>query len=155
MAEQIDKRKVALLQWEMKNLQHLLDQFNPPSKGIRRAFVNDTLEFIVLQNMPLPDWAKPHDDCDLMILIPDFPATPPIGFYILETAGNRHVIERIQRVFNVLESGYHGAETIPGYQWICVHYIDNHWRYNANAPHSGDNLAKYLLGAFFGKLLEH
>lgn len=149
------KRK-RLLQWEMTAIQHLLDQFEPPPDDDREAFINTTGDYVVIKNFPLPDWCLPADSANLVLLIEDFPQRPPIGLYMMrqEKPSNSEVIRKIQQVFNVLGTGYHGAKTIEGYHWICVHYANNQWHYNADAPHKGDNLAKFLLGGFYGRLQE-
>jgi hypothetical protein len=70
-------------------------------------------------------------------------ARPPIGLYLL----NKHVaaVRQMEARFNAFrDNAYHGAQSIPGYTWICFHFHNNAWRYRADAPAEGDNLRKFL-----------
>jgi hypothetical protein len=149
----ISQRTLVALNWEVTNVQAFLDRFEPPATGERRiAVLGDTGEYVVIKRFPLPDRFRP--DCiDLLLLVPDYPAVPPIGLYCLNRSNGR-VIEQIETVFNAFrDRAFHDAPSIAGYTWICHHYANNRWRHVPHAPNRGDNIAKFLSDFFF-KLAE-
>ena len=141
----ISTRKHRLLRWEIRNIQRYLDSFEAAGQGRRRQVsLGSTDEFLIVRNLPLPDGCRP-DYVDALIVIDNYPGVPPIGLYVLTTAKNRAVVETLAAAYNVFrDSAYHEAPRIEGYTWICYHYDDNRWRFNAAAPHKGDNIAKFL-----------
>ncbi len=145
----VSGRTLGLLREEVALVQALLDRFERPRDGSRRtALLGDTGEFIVVKHFPLPDRFRP-DHVDLLVLVPDFPARPPIGVYCLNR-NNESVIAQISSVFNAFrDSAYHDAPPVPGYTWICHHYANNQWRRNPHAPNRGDNVGKFLADFFF------
>lgn len=144
-------RRTRLLQWETGNLQRYVDAFEPPGNGgSRTVTLGHTQEFIIVHNLPLPDRCDP-DFVDALIVVADYPATPPIGFYVLNTEENQAVVKSLAKTFNVFaDNAYHEAPSLKGYTWICYHYSDNRWHFNANEPHKGDNVAKFM-GSFFAE----
>lgn len=141
-------RKLAQQRWEIANLQHYLDGFESPANGERRsAQCNQTGEYIAVRNFPLPDAYRP-DYIDLLVVTDSFPATPPIGLYVLHRH-NEALIGQLQRRFNAFrDQAYHEAPAIRGYTWICYHYSGNAWRYRADQPARGDNVRKFLASWF-------
>ena len=149
----VSQRTLQALSWEVDNIRRFLDRFEAPPEGARRVVqLGDTGEFIVVRHFPLPEGFRP-DHVDLLVLVPDFPATPPIGLYCLNR-NNESVIAQIETVFNAFrDRALHSAPSVPGYTWICHHYAENRWRYVSRAPSRGDNVAKFLSDFFF-KLAE-
>jgi hypothetical protein len=144
-------RTLAQLSWEVANINQFLGEFGVTVHGeTRAAELNATGEFIRVFNMPLPDGYRP-DHCDLVLIVDDFPACPPVGLYLLNKDAAL-VVRQMEARFNAFQNlGFHGAPSLPGYTWICFHFSDNTWRYRADAPAQGDNLRKFL-GAFFAEL---
>jgi hypothetical protein len=105
---------------------------------------------VVVANFPLPDGFAP-DYIDLLLMVPDYPARPPIGIYLLER-DNRALIEQLRRIFNVMQSAAYSAPSVEGYVWICVHYQGNAWRHEPRHVAAGDNLRKFLIH-FYNRLL--
>jgi hypothetical protein len=145
----ISSRTLAQLNYEISNINRYLAEFGVTARGeTRAAELNATGEFIRVFNMPLPDGYRP-DHCDLVLIVDDFPARPPIGLYLLNK--DKALVSQMEAQFNAFRDvGFHGAPSIPGYTWICFHF-QNGWRYRADNPAQGDNLAKFL-GAFFAEL---
>ena len=151
MPSQIGNRKrSALLQWEVDNLQRsFLDSFEAPKNGGKReAILSSTEEFIVVRNLPLPDVCEP-DYVDVLIVVDNYPGVPPIGLYLLNTSVNEDVVRDLAASFNVFDGrAFHEAQSLEGYTWVCYHYARNQWRFSANAPHKGDNISKFLSSFF-------
>lgn len=141
-------RKMAQLRWETANLQDFLNGFDPPANGERRLVqLGQTAEFITVRNFPLPDGYRP-DFIDLLVVTEQFPATPPIGLYVLHR-NNEALIGQLQRQFNAFrDRAFHDAPAIRSYTWICYHYGGNAWRYRADQPARGDNIRKFLASWF-------
>jgi hypothetical protein len=108
-------------------------------------------ETFLVKDFPLPDKYQP-DRLSLVLEVRSYPQDPPKGIYLLTTETNRSLIDSLKRKFNVFQNtAFHGAESIQGYEWICVGYL-NGWKFNAQAPHKGDNICKML--KHFWRLLE-
>jgi hypothetical protein len=136
-----------LLDADVAGIQDFLDQFEPPRNGeAREALLNTTGEAAIVRNMPLPNGFAP-DYVDVLLIVDKYPVRPPIGIYLLENQ-NSALLNQLRRVFNVFENAHYGAETIPGYQWICLHYQGDSWNYNSINVARGDNLRKFLIGFF-------
>ena len=148
---QSSDRRSQLLRWEVDNLQHLLDAFEEPVNGGKRAAtLGGTEEYLIIRNLPLPDGCEP-DYVDALAIIDNYPSVPPIGLYVLNTPENKAVVEELAASFNIFRNkAFHDAPSLDGYTWICYHYSDNRWRFNANAPHKGDNIAKFI-GNFYAQ----
>ena len=146
----VSPRALALLRWEIGNIDQFLSEFSSTISGeTRAAELNATGEFIRIFNMPLPDDYQP-DHCDLVLIVDDFPARPPSGLYLLNK--DAALVRQLQTRFNAFrDQAFHGAPAIPGYTWICFHFQHDAWRYRADAPAQGDNLRKFL-AAFFAEL---
>ncbi|SDI84549.1 hypothetical protein [Propionivibrio dicarboxylicus] len=144
----VSHRKFGLLQQEATFVQRFLDDFEEPTNGQQRvAKVGENGELIYVRNFPLPDGFEP-DYIDLLVLLDDFPARPPIGVYVLHRQ-NGALIEQISNRFNAFrERAFHNATPIPNFTWICYHYENNSWRYHPEDPARGDNTAKFLAGFF-------
>jgi len=147
----ISTRKYNLLVAEARRIQEFLEGFEPSINGERRiAQMGKGAEHIYVRNFPLPDGYSP-DYIDLMLLLDDFPARPPIGIYVLHR-NNAALISQISMRINAFrDAAYHSAPTIRNYTWICYSYEDNNWRFMANNPAQGDNTVKFLAG-FFAEL---
>ena len=145
----ISPRTLALLCREVDNINRYLAEYDPPLNGEERlASLGETAEFIIVQNMPLPDAYEP-DYCDLLLIVSDFPATPPIGLYVLNE--NEALIAQLRRRFNAFrDTSFHEAPALQGYTWICYSYCNNSWKYRAAEPMRGDNLRKFLASFFAG-----
>ncbi|MBE4575342.1 hypothetical protein BOO36_16160 [Vibrio navarrensis] len=147
---QVSSRKQSLLHNEVARIQHFLDGFESTTNGNRTARLGKSGEFIVIKNFPLPDGFSP-DFIDMLVITDSFPAIPPIGIYVLNNE-NTALIHQLSRKFNAFRDvAYHDAPSIPGYTWVCYHYKNNMWRYRAENPNRGDNIAKFLSG-FFAEL---
>jgi len=148
----VSPRKLALLRWEVDNLQQYLDEFEYPSNGEwRRAQLGSTGEYLTVRNFPLPDSYNP-DYIDLLVLIDSFPAVPPIGIYVLNKH-NSSLVSQLKNRFNAFrDRAFHDAPAISGYTWICTHYAGNSWRYRSDDPGRGDNIRKFLVN-FFAELI--
>lgn len=143
-------RQIELLKKDAMGIQAFLGEFDVPRNGEPRyAIVNDTAEFVAIRNFPLPDGFSP-DYVDILINVLDYPATPPVGLYILERS-NAGLISQIRNIFNVMNHAAYSAPSIPGYSWICWHFEGHRWRYNTANVTAGDNLRKFLIG-FFNRL---
>lgn len=143
-------RTLAHLGWAVHDINEFLGEFGRTAHGeARGAQLNATGEFIRVFNMPLPDRYRP-DHCDLLLVVDDYPARPPIGLYLLNS--DARLLDQIRRQFNAFQDqAYHDAPPIPGHTWICFHFNGNAWRYRTDAPSQGDNLRKFL-AAFFAEL---
>ena len=148
---QISSRKQSLLHNEVARIQHFLDGFESTANGHRRTVtLGNTAEFLIIRNFPLPDGFTP-DYVDMLVMTDSFPATPPIGIFVLNKS-NAPLINQLSGRFNAFrDRAFHDAPAIPGYTWICYHYANNSWRYRAENPNRGDNIAKFL-GGFFAEL---
>jgi len=147
----ISFRKRNKLLEEASRVQIYLDGFGSPENDERRiARIGDSGEHMIVRNFPLPDRYRP-DYIDLLILLDDFPARPPIGIYVLHKQ-NAALIEQLSSRFNAYrDKAFHSAPAIRNFTWICYSYADNAWRYRDDAPERGDNTAKFLAG-FFAEL---
>lgn len=147
----ISQRTIALLKWEVANIQTFLDGFDAPANGERRrALLGSTGEFIAIQNFPLKDGYQP-DFIDILIMTNNYPAIPPIGIHVLNK-GNAALMAQLQRHFNAFrDSAYHDAEPISNYTWICYHYGSNAWKFRGDDPARGDNIRKFI-ASFFAEL---
>lgn len=150
-ANNISQRTLALLKWEVTNIQSYLDGFDMPANGERRRTqLGATGEYIAVQNFPLPDGYQP-DFIDMLILTGSYPAVPPIGVYVLNK-GNAALMAQMQSKFNAFrDKAFHAAQPIQGYTWICYHYGDNAWRFRGDNPARGDNIRKFI-ASFFAEL---
>lgn len=136
-----------LLKRDVEGIRAFLDEFDPPANGEpREVSIGPSGQTVSVRNFPLPDGLNP-DYVDIALLLPDYPARPPIGAYLLKR-NNEALLRQLKRVFNVFDRGFHDAPTIPNYQWICVVYDQNRWRYNAANVAAGDNLRKFLIRFF-------
>lgn len=138
-------RLTRLLTWEEASLQRFLDSFEVAANtGKRTAELGRTREFIVIRNLPLPDGYAP-DFVDALLIVDNYPAIPPIGLYVLNTPENKSVVSSLSKTFNVFANkAFHDAPRLEGYTWICYHYSNNRWSFNANEPHKGDNITKFV-----------
>lgn len=144
----ISARTLGLLRWECANITDHLAAFGSCNGTQRRAVLDDSGEFIRVFGMPLPPGYYPPS-CDLVLIVSDFPARPPIGLYLLNS--DRAQVQRIVELFGAGHVVRDGGEAIPGYTWICFHYAMSRWRYRADAPAGGDNLQKFL-ASFYAEL---
>lgn len=144
-------RKAQILNWEAQNIQRWLNEYTATSSGrARRAHVGTSGEYIVVEALPLPDGYRP-DELDVVLLLDNYPAMPPIGVYML-TRGNEALVKQIASHFYAYrDRAFHDAVALPGYTWACYHYADNRMHYNAAAPQRGDNVQKFL-AAFCAEL---
>ena len=135
-----------LLDWEVAYIQQWLDQFEVSATGrSRRAVLGESGQYIVVEAFPLPDGYQP-DEVDVLIVVDNHPTIPPIGLYVLNR-GNERLVSQLRGRFNAFEGrAFHDAPSIPNYTWCCYAYAENRWRYNAAAPHKGDNVRKFLAG---------
>jgi hypothetical protein len=135
-----------LLRQELVLIQAFLDEFEPPENDVlRRVTLEGGETGVVVRNYPLPDGYAP-DQVDLLIDVSNYPSKPPIGLYILIN-NNEKIIQRIKRIFGDHVFGnhaYYGARDIEGFAWICLHYKDHKWSFNARQVNRGDNLQKFL-----------
>lgn len=140
----VSPRTRALLQGEIARIQSWLDRFDPPFRGGQRiATLGRTDEYVVVKNFPLPDWCRP-DYMDLLLLVDQFPARPPIGLYLLNQ-GNEALVAQISKRHHAFkDQAYHEAPSVVGWTWICLHYPANTWRYDSSDPARSDNLSKFL-----------
>ena len=135
--------KTRHLQDDVALIQRFLNQFGRAQNGEWPvADINATGDLVIVQNMPLPDGFKP-DYIDVLLIVDKYPAMPPIGIYLLER-NNAALISQLSRIFNVMNQGFHGAVTVPGYRWICFHYQGGMWKFNHRRVSAGDNLCKFL-----------
>jgi hypothetical protein len=150
-AVKVSPRKLAKLRWEIQNIQDYLDGFESAMNGrSRSALLGDTAEYIIVRNFPLPDRYWP-DYVDLLLIMDDYPAKPPIGLYVLNNR-NEALIQQIRDQFNAFQDrAFHDAPAVQGYTWICYHYNGNSWRYREDNPKRGDNVRKFL-ASFFAEL---
>ncbi|WP_333875792.1 hypothetical protein [Methylobacter sp.] len=147
----VSQRTRDLLKWEVANIQSFLDGFDTPLNGERRRVqLGPTGEYLVIQNLPLPDGYQP-DYVDVLLLLDKYPAVPPIGLYILNKA-NAALMAQLETKFNAFRNNaHHDAEGIMGYTWICYHYGSNSWKFKGDSPARGDNIRKFI-GSFFAEL---
>ena len=62
---------------------------------------------------------------------------------------NAALLQRLQGVFSMYrDKAFYDAPAIPGYTWICYHYEEDRWQFNAVNPAAGDNLRKFLISFF-------
>ena len=115
-------RTLALLRWEVANINAYLATFGSSPTSRRRAVLDDSVEFIRVLGFPLPGGYQPPN-ADMVIIVTDFPASPPYGLYMLNSA--KAQVDKIEALFG---SGHverwATPEAIPGYTWICYHYRD-------------------------------
>jgi hypothetical protein len=144
----MSRRTLALLQWECANINSYLATFG--GRAAREALLDDSGEFIRVLGFPLPNGYHPPS-ADLVIIVADFPARPPYGLYLLNS--DRAQVEKIKALFGAWHvQSWSTPDAIPGYTWICYHYLGQRWMYYADAPARGDNIAKFLRS--FGTELE-
>jgi len=133
---------LALLDWEKRNVQAWLDSFEPPRKGRRRARLHSSGQLLFVEAFPLPDRYRP-DEVDIVLAVDKFPSVPPIGLYALNT--ERQMVSQLSGHFRAFaDKAFHEAQAIPGYTWICFHYANNRWKYDAKNPAKHDNICKFL-----------
>ncbi len=145
--------RLGLLAHDLGQLQRELHQgFEPLSNGSPRVVsAHPRGEYVKVLNFPLPDGYQP-DAIDLLLVTTQYPGIPPYGMHVLQR-NNERLLEQLQNTFeHVFLDGFPSAEEIPGYTWICYHYQDNQWRFNANNPAKGDNITKMLVDNFYGAL---
>lgn len=139
----VSAQTAALRNWEVANTQRFLDSFSGSLNGPRRARLGHTGEYMIVQRLPLPNGYRP-DEIDALLLIDQYPLRPPIGLYLLN-AGNDSMVQQLRGRFNAFrDAAFHEAPSIAGYTWICYAYSGNQWRFNAQEPNRGDNVAKFL-----------
>ncbi len=140
--------RLDLLRRDIAGIRAFLEEFGGCASGEpRSAGVNGTAETVLLRNFPLPDSFRP-DYIDMLLVVADYPGTPPIGLYVLNR-NNAALLQRLERVFSMYrDRAYYKAPSITGYTWICYHYAGDVWRYNAARPEAGDNLRKFLMSFF-------
>lgn len=130
-----------LLNWEMQNIARWLNSFEAPRFG-RRSVKLHKGKVLFVYGMPLPDHYS-IDQIDVLLAVENFPSMPPIGLYAVN--GAQRVVNQLNGQFNAFpDRAYHNAQSIPGYTWICYHYAENKWQYNAANPARADNIAKFL-----------
>ena len=148
----ISSRTRAFLNWEVKNIQKFLDEFEHCQNGMKRSVVlGQTGEYIIVRNYPLPDRYRP-DFMDLLLVVDQYPGNAPVGIYLMNK-NNEATIKQISIKFNMFRNqAHHGAQAIAGYTWVCYHYgAGSDWRFRADAPQHGDNLRKYI-ASFYAEL---
>lgn len=140
--------RMELIRQDVTGIQAFISEFGPSTNGEARVTgVNRTGELLTLRNFPLPDDFSP-DYMDALLVIANYPGRPPVGLYVLNR-NNRLLMNRLEQVFNLFrDKAFHTAPAIPGYTWICYHYEEQTWRYNARNPATGDNLRKFLLSFY-------
>lgn len=101
------QRKLQLLKNEVTIIQAWLDRFDEPyPRGVRRARAHEEGDYVVVENLPLPDGYHP-DYLDVVLLTDQFPDRPPIGLYMLNR-GNQALTSQIARRQNVfMNRAYH------------------------------------------------
>ena len=141
--------RLDLLKWEVRQISHWLSLFG--AMPVRWADLAPSGQTLRVSNFPLPDRYRP-DRVDLALSVGRYPLDPPKGLYLLAAVGNAPLLAQLRRQFNVFaDQAFHGAPAIAGSQWICVGFLEG-WRFNASAPHRGDNIQKMLKE--FWRLLE-
>ncbi|RLU01751.1 hypothetical protein [Ketobacter sp.] len=139
-----------------RGVQQLLDSFEPPkdgSKRISRLVAGNRL--LAVQQFPLPDRFLPKDNVNLVVDLDPVPGAPPKGFFIIEK-DNRSTIDAISaalggHLFNA-ETAPYDTPKFKGGIWICHHYAGHTWKFNANNPAAGDNIAKFL-ETFYARIM--
>jgi len=109
-------------------------------QGVR--FDEDDANWLVIENYPLPpNWRNIANTTALLVQFPvEYPALPPIGFYLpdnLPAAHDSHFIS----------FAAHGASNAPiqeGWNWYCVYIHNGAWQPTQNWR-DGDNLWTYFL----------
>ena len=135
--------RIELLRWDVfENCEKWLRCADglpkPPQIGLGKSY-----ETVWVQNFPLPNHYRP-DYIDLALIVKAYPLDPPKGIYLLSSATSRDLITSFKKRFNVFrDRAFHNAPSVDGYEWICFGYLSG-WRYNARAPHKGDNLGKLM-----------
>jgi hypothetical protein len=136
------RRTLALLQWECANINACLATVGSGGRAPGQAVLDDSGEFIRVLGFPLPHGYHPAS-ADLVVIVADFPAMPPYGLYLLNS--DRDQVQKIKSLFGAWHvQSWSTPEAIPGYTWICYHYLGRRWNYRADAPDRGDNVAKFL-----------
>jgi hypothetical protein len=141
-------RTLALLRWEVANINAYLATFGRHPTIRRRAILDDSHEFIRVLGFPLPGGFRMLC-ADLVLITADFPTCPPNGLYLLNSA--KAQVDKIAARFgrgHVMRGST--PDAIPGYTWICYYYSMG-WIYRPEAPAEGDNIAKFLR-SFAGEL---
>lgn len=134
-------RKELLHYFEIPETQKWLSCFDGSAKSV--VGIGPSSETFWVKDYPLPDKYCP-DRLSIVLEIRSYPQDPPKGIYLLTTETNRALIAMLQQKFNVFQDkAFHGAPNIEGYEWICIGYL-NGWKFNARAPHKGDNICKML-----------
>jgi hypothetical protein len=134
-------RTLALLRWEEANINAYLATFGRHPTIRRRAILDESHEFIRVLGFPLPG-AYRTLSADMVLIVADFPANPPYGLYLLNSA--KAQVDQIEALFHGHVARRRTPEKIPGYTWICYYYEARRWIYRPEAPAEGDNLAKFL-----------
>lgn len=142
-------RHELLHRFELPEIQRWLSCFDGSARAV--AGVGPSTETFFVTDFPLPDKYQP-DRLSLVMEIRDYPQSPPKGIFLLSTATNRALISMLKQKFNVFQdAAFHGAPSVKNYEWICIGYL-NGWKFNARAPHKGDNIGKML--QHFWRILE-
>lgn len=137
------------LLWEKSTAQKWLSCFEGSGNAV--VGIGPSKETFFVKDFPLPDKYQP-DRLSLVLEVRSYPQDPPKGIYLLTTETNRALISSLKQKFNVFQdAAFHGAASVQGYEWICIGYL-NGWKFNARAPHKGDNICKML--QHFWRLLE-
>jgi hypothetical protein len=139
-------RELSLLREDCMALQKSLDtRFDRPTNGEKRVVgLDPSGEYVAVQNFPLPDQYQP-DYLDILLVTTHYPNFPPVGIHLLKR-NNENTVTQLHRYFQHTyeDTPISKAEEIPGYIWVCYHYDNHRWRYNANNIAQGDNMTKFL-----------
>lgn len=140
--------RLELLRQDIVGIRAFLDEFGDCARGEPRSVgLSRTGELLLLRNFPLPNSFRP-DYIDALLVVADYPGTPPIGLYVLNR-NNAALLWRLERVFSMYrDRAFYRAPPIPGYTWICYHYAGDVWHFNAARLAAGDNLRKFLMSFF-------
>jgi len=112
-------------------------------------FDEDNANWLVVPNYRLPsNWHHIARTTALMVVFPpEYPALPPVGFYLPDDLPNAHD----SHFFNTVYHGASGAPIRENWKWYCVYIHNGAWRPNNNWRF-GDNLWTYfhLIGEALG-----
>src|SRR5690242_19697040 len=103
-----------LLHWECANINAWLSTFGPGGAAMRHAALDSSGEFIRVLGLPLPASYRPAN-CDLVVIVNDFPSRPPIGLYLLNS--DRAQVSKIEALFGghlFRNMAAYDAPSIPG-----------------------------------------
>ncbi|PWI31911.1 hypothetical protein DI392_17930 [Vibrio albus] len=134
--------KFQLLQQEVAMINRWMSMFDP---SYPFNIMLPSPDSMIIEGFPLPSGIKP-DRLELCLLLDNYPSESPIGLYIRDTHDNRILVKQIKEMFNVFQGdAYHGAPSINGYHWVCLHYGSaSDWSFNPENLHKGDCIYKFL-----------